>query len=103
MSIPQKRVKRTEMSVTIRPGVPDDADALATLAARTFIDTFTANTHPDDMKVYVAQAYGKTQQGRELVDPNIVTLLAEIDNELAGYAQLRRKTAPACVTGEQPI
>src|SRR3954469_19761015 len=97
------QVKRTEMSVIIRSGVPNDADALAQLAARTFIDTFTANTHPDDMKVYVAEAYGPAQQGRELVDPNIATLWAEIETQLPEYAQLRRKPAPACVTGEQPI
>jgi ribosomal protein S18 acetylase RimI-like enzyme len=91
------------MPVTIRSGVPADASALAELAARTFIDTFTANTHPDDMKVYVAEAYGPVQQGRELADPDINTLLVHVDDLLAGYAQLRRKPAPACVTGERPI
>jgi ribosomal protein S18 acetylase RimI-like enzyme len=83
--------------------MPADAQALAELAARTFIDTFTANTHPDDMTTYVAEAYGAAQQGRELADPHIATLLVEVDGELAGYAQLRRKAAPACVAGEQPI
>jgi ribosomal protein S18 acetylase RimI-like enzyme len=91
------------MPVTIRSGVPADASALAELAARTFIDTFTANTHPDDMKVYVADAYGPVQQGRELVDPDIATLLVLVDDQLAGYAQLRRKPAPACVTSGRPI
>jgi ribosomal protein S18 acetylase RimI-like enzyme len=91
------------MPVTIRPGVPADADALANLAARTFIDTFTANTHPDDMALYVAEAYGPAQQGRELRDPDVATLLVESDEQLAGYAQLRRKPAPACVTGARPI
>jgi ribosomal protein S18 acetylase RimI-like enzyme len=91
------------MSVTIRSGVPSDAQALADIAARTFIDTFTANTHPDDMKAYVAEAYGIAQQARELADPDIFTLLAHVEDELAGYAQLRRKPAPACVTGDSPI
>ncbi len=91
------------MDVIIRHGTPVDADALAEIAARTFRDTFSANTHPDDMAVYVAEAYGPAQQRRELTDPQILTLLVHEGERLAGYAQLRRGPAPACVTGSAPI
>ena len=91
------------MSVKIRPGVATDATALAELAARTFRETFAADNRPEDMALHTAQAYGTSQQQKELVDPDITTLLAEIDGQLAGYAQLRSGVAPACVTGEQPI
>jgi ribosomal protein S18 acetylase RimI-like enzyme len=91
------------MNLDIRHGAPSDADALAEIAARTFRDTFTANTHPDDMKTYVAAAYGPAQQRRELADPDISTLLVHAGEKLAGYAQLRRSKAPACVTGKVPI
>ena len=91
------------MTVTIRAGAPADAGPLADLAARTFVATFAANTHPNDMKVHVAQAYGTAQQGRELADSKVSTLLAYVDDGLAGYAQLRREPAPSCVTGESPI
>lgn len=43
------------------------------------------------------------QQGRELADPNYITLLAERDGALVGYAQLRRGDVPACVTHESPM
>jgi GNAT superfamily N-acetyltransferase len=43
------------------------------------------------------------EQQRELVDPDITTLLAEIDGPLAGYAQLRSGVAAECVTGESPV
>jgi diamine N-acetyltransferase len=89
--------------IIIRPGEPSDASTLAELAARTFQDTFAADNRPEDMAVHVSQAYGPLQQGRELADPNVATLLADTGNGLAGYAQLRRGPAPACVEGESPI
>jgi diamine N-acetyltransferase len=91
------------MRTTIRPGVPADAAALAELAARTFRETFAAENRPEDMALYLAQSYGPSQQGRELVDPTIATLLVEADGQLAGYAQLRSGPAPECVTGVAPL
>jgi diamine N-acetyltransferase len=91
------------MSMTIRSGVPTDADALAELAARTFRDTFAADNRPEDLALHMAQAYGPLQQGRELADPDIATLLVQTGDQLAGYAQLRRGPVPACVKGEAPI
>ncbi len=87
----------------IRLGVPTDAAALAELAARTFRDTFAADSRPEDIAQHMAQAYGSLQQGRELADANIVTLLAQRGEELAGYAQLRFGPAPTCVEGNAPI
>lgn len=91
------------MTVVIRRGVETDATALADLAARTFQDAFGADNRPEDMALHVASAYGTTQQRRELADPDITTLLADVDRRLAGYAQLRPGEPPACVTGESPI
>jgi ribosomal protein S18 acetylase RimI-like enzyme len=91
------------MSIVIRTGVEVDAAALAELAARTFRETFAADNGAEDMALYLAQAYGTSQQQRELADPDITTLLVEVDGQVAGYAQLRSGMAPACVTGEAPI
>jgi ribosomal protein S18 acetylase RimI-like enzyme len=91
------------MSITIRAGVATDAAVLAELAARTFRETFAADNRPEDMALHTAQAYGTSQQKRELDDPEVSTLLVEVDGELAGYAQLRSGVAPACVTGEAPV
>ena len=51
----------------------------------------------------MARAYGASQQQKELDDPDIATLLVEVDEQLAGYAQLRSGVLPECVTGEKPI
>jgi diamine N-acetyltransferase len=91
------------MSIVIRAGVATDATALAELAAQTFRETFAADNRPEDIALHATHAYGTPQQERELVDPDIATLLVEIDGQLAGYAQLRSGVPPACVTGEKPI
>jgi ribosomal protein S18 acetylase RimI-like enzyme len=84
--------------VTIRPANDRDAPALADLARRTFHDTFAATNNPDDMALYLAQAYGAEQQAREIADPYITTLLVEADGGLIAYAQLRNDHVPNCVT-----
>jgi len=86
------------MSITIRAGVATDAAALADLAARTFSETFAADNRPEDMALHVAQNYGATRQLKELLDPNIRTLLVDIDRRLAGFAQLRSGDFPDCVS-----
>jgi GNAT superfamily N-acetyltransferase len=86
----------------IRHGLATDAAALAELAARTFQETFATDTPPEDMALHLAQAYGIPQQQQELADPDITTLLVEVDGQLAGYAQVRSGVTPACVTGERP-
>jgi hypothetical protein len=91
------------MSVVIRAGVATDASALAELAARTFRETFAADNRPEDIALHAAHAYGTSRQERELVDPDIATLLVEVDGQLAGYGQLRSSLPPACVTGEEPV
>lgn len=92
-----------DVNITIRSAVPADAARLAELAARTFRATFAADNAAEDMAAHLTQAYGPLQQGRELTDPNIVTLLADANGRSVGYAQLRRGPAPQCVTGEAPI
>ena len=76
---------------------------LAELAARTFHDTFAADNRPEDTALHTARAYGESQQRKELLDPDIATLLIEVDGELAGYAQLRWGEPPASVTQDNPV
>ena len=91
------------MSVAIRTGAPGDAAALAEIAARTFRDTFAADNRPEDLALHIASSYGAAQQERELRDPAITTLLAEVDGVLAGFAQVREGPVPACVDGDAPV
>jgi ribosomal protein S18 acetylase RimI-like enzyme len=90
-------------SLTTRVGTPADAAALAEFAARTFRDTFAADNKPEDMDRHEVEAYGVVQQGRELVDPDITTIIVEAGGSFAAFAQVRQAPAPACVTGAAPI
>jgi ribosomal protein S18 acetylase RimI-like enzyme len=89
--------------VTILPATTADATVLADLARRTFYDTFAATNDPQDMALYLAEAYGVDQQTRELTDRDITTLLVEDNGAAIAYAQLRVGHVPECVTGPQPI
>ena len=92
-----------ERLTTIRRAVPGDAAALAELGARTFRDAFEADNKPEDMALYLASTYGLDLQSAELRNTGIVTLLAEHESRLAGYAQLRDGPAPDCAGGPRPI
>ncbi|MGH7579970.1 MAG: GNAT family N-acetyltransferase [Gemmatimonadales bacterium] len=92
-----------ERLTTIRRAVPEDAAVLAEFAARTFRETFETDNTPEDMALYLASSYGPDLQTAELRDPGMVTLLAEQEHRLAGYAQLRESPAPDCVAGPGPI
>ena len=87
----------------IRRAVQSDANALSQFAARTFTDTFGPDNRPEDMAMFLSSTFGEEHQAREIADPTYVTLLAEIDGALAGYAQLRWSDVPECVTGPSPI
>jgi len=89
--------------VRIRPGAPGDAHRLAEFGARTFEEAFGAENTPQNMAVYVEQAYGAQRQAAQLADPAVVTLLAEDGRTIAGYAQLRDRPAPPCVVGPGPM
>jgi diamine N-acetyltransferase len=91
------------MDLTIRRGVPADARRLADLAASTFRETFAVENRPEDMALHVSRAYGLSQQEAELANPEMTTVLAEVDGQLAGYAQLRAHAVPDCVRGITPL
>lgn len=81
-------------AVLIRPARPDDAAALAELAARTFRDAFGSQNNPADLALHVARHYTPDRMGAEIADGATTTLLAMVDDRLAGYAQLFDRPAP---------
>ena len=79
---------------TFRRGVEADAAMLAAFAARTFRETFGHSTSVENMDAHEKASYGVEQQGRELRDPEEVTLLLEHDGVLVAFAQVRRRPPP---------
>ena len=54
------------------------------------------------MDVHCRGAYSEDFQAMEIANPEMVTLLAEHDEELVGFAQLRWSKAPDCIPGNSP-
>ena len=87
----------------IRAGVETDATELAIFAARTFEETFGSQNRPKDLHAHLQKAFGITQQTQELLNPNMVTLLAYHDAALVAFAQVKRQGPPPGIFVERPL
>lgn len=88
---------RPRHDIHLRRATPDDAAPLAAFGARVFAETFAADNRPEDMALHVAATYEPARQARELDDPALTYVVAEVDRALVGYALVRSGAAPACV------
>lgn len=64
------------------------ATRLADLGRQTFTETFGAANTPADMAAYLDETYAPALQLAQLQDPNCTYLLAEMQGQAVGYAQL---------------
>ena len=90
-------------SPRIRLGVAADAPQLAAFAARTFEETFGSQNRPEDLHAHLTKAFGLAQQTQELLNPNMVTLLAYHDATLVAFAQVARNDPPPGIIIDQPV
>lgn len=90
-------------ALVIRRATEDDAERLAEMARRTFVETFGPDNTAENMAMHVAQSFGTDIQLGQIRDARMVTLLAEIGSTMAGFAQVRRGAWPPCVTGDSPV
>lgn len=86
----------------IRTAQLSDAKQLAALAETTFRDTFAEHNTADDMTAHCESTYGEDIQAQEILTPEFVTLVAEHDDRLVAYAQLRWDSCPECVPAISP-
>jgi ribosomal protein S18 acetylase RimI-like enzyme len=87
---------------SIRRAALSDAAALAVLAERTFRDAFADSNDPVDMELHCQERFGEDVQTLEITDPLWITLLAEAEDELVGFAQVRRNAPIDCVAARRP-
>jgi ribosomal protein S18 acetylase RimI-like enzyme len=88
--------------IVIRPASLSDAESLAALAEQTFREAFAADNSAENIDLHCAQYFSPRIQGEEISEPRLVTLLAECDGELTGFAQLRLEQSMTCIEGERP-
>jgi len=94
--------KHGGIACAVRRAESPDARVLASFAERVFRETFGPANTADNMRRYAAETFGENMQARDLADPKSVTLLAEVGDELAAFAQLRFAEAPDYVAAERP-
>ncbi|OWP64895.1 GNAT family N-acetyltransferase [Hymenobacter amundsenii] len=77
------------LRITVAKRTPAAAAQLAELGQRLFHETYAAQNRPEDMAAYEAATFGPDQQLAELQDPDTVFLLAQMVQEVVGYAKLK--------------
>lgn len=88
--------------IGIRPARSSDAEPLAAIAERTFREAFAGGNSAESISLHCAQKFSAEIQGKEIADPQVITLLAEVAGELVGFAQLRLEQPADCVSGDRP-
>ena len=89
-------------NVPIRPAGPQDATALAELAAVTFRAAYSAG-QPAATERYIAEHYGPTLQAAELEDPRLTYLVVDLDDALIGFAMLASDEHHPAVPASSPV
>lgn len=74
--------------MNIRYGTTGDARMLAELGAKAFYDTFAKDNIPENMETYLQRSFSSEIQLNELSQPDVIFLIAEIEGNPVGYAQL---------------
>lgn len=83
-------------TLTIRRATMRDTEALASLAARVFADTYGAMIPPPLLRAYVREQFAPTVFAGYL-GADLPLLVACIGRAVAGYARLDDSAPPACV------
>jgi diamine N-acetyltransferase len=89
----------------LRRATIGDAKVLANVGRQSFYEAFADNpkNHPDDMKIYMDTAFSIENLQKELSDQDAIFFVAELENEIAGYAKLQQNSREDCVTSENPL
>lgn len=89
----------------IRHAQPDDAKILAQIGWQSFDEAFADHpaNHPDDMRLYMNEAFSETTIAADLNEAETLYLIAELDERAAGYAKIKFGGRENCVSGERPL
>ena len=88
--------------VSIRSAHSADAASLAAIADRTFRQTFAEANSAENIELHCAKNFNAAIQHREISDPRLITLVAEVAGELIAFAQLRLAHSTNGVVGTSP-
>jgi ribosomal protein S18 acetylase RimI-like enzyme len=91
--------------MNIRSATDEDAEVLAKISWLSFHQAFADHpkNNPEDMKVYMDEAFSVTTLEQELTDPDSAFFVAEIDDEIVGYSKVKINSREDGISGENPI
>ena len=89
--------------MNIRYGTIDDAKMLSELGAKTFYDTFAKDNTPENISLYMKKSFSTEIQLNELSRPDIIFLIAELEDEPVGYAKLKMNSDNESVKGTKVV
>jgi diamine N-acetyltransferase len=91
--------------LNIRHAQSSDAEVLAKIGRQSFHEAFAKHpkNHPEDMKIYMDEAFSVKTIQAELTEKDAVWFIAEVENEAVGYAKLRTNSREHDISGENPI
>lgn len=94
-----------EELLIIRRAAPQDAEILSRIAWKSFYDAFADHPKnaPDDLKIYMEKAFSADAISADLADKNVIYFVAELNEEMIGYAKLKTNSREDCTSGERPI
>ena len=90
-------------SILIREAGPADAELIAEIARRTFLDSFAEHNTTENLRIFLEEQNPKERQMAEVGAPGRYFLLASIGDEPAGYVSLRVGEPPKGLQGEKAI
>ena len=92
-------------NIKIRRAAIEDAETLAQIGWKSFHDAFAAHpaNHPDDMKIYMDEAFSVAAIENDLREPDAIYLIAEIEAQAVGYAKIKIDSCEEGIEGERPL
>lgn len=95
-----------DAEVSLRSGTPDDATSIAALAIQVFLDTYAIGGVRPDLAEEAFHHYGAAAFSARVAEPERRFVLAEREDCLLGFAELRVTEEPApagAVTGAELV
>ncbi|MEZ5680604.1 MAG: GNAT family N-acetyltransferase [Erythrobacter sp.] len=73
----------------LRAATPDDAETLALFGKESFAAAFAHLYRPEDLAAFNAQGYSPDAVRNEIVGPECIHRIAELDGRMIGYCKMR--------------
>jgi ribosomal protein S18 acetylase RimI-like enzyme len=97
------KAEKSFMNLNIRRANAADAETLARIGSQSFDEAFADHpeNHPDDMRVYMNEAFSVETIKSDLAEEKTIYLIAELGEEAAGYAKIKLDAREKGVSGER--